>query len=185
MNAILMRLVLVASMLAVTAGCSSITGTVNQSVSVQTIDAVGKEVTGSACELNNNKGKWFITSPGSTVITRSNDNLLVMCQKAPAIGRASVVSATKGSMFGNILFGGGIGAIIDHNNGSAYEYPAFFQVQMGSSKLIDMTKPPGEQIVAKPLDEKAEKPGVEAAVEGAAKTQAASGAAGTGAAAPK
>jgi len=148
---------------ALSGGCASITGTTNQSVSVQTVDAAGKEVTGGACELNNNKGKWFITSPGSTTITRSNDDLIVLCKKETyAPGRASVVSATKGSMFGNILFGGGIGAIIDHNNGSAYEYPAFFQVQMGSNKAIDMTKPEGQQIVFKPMEQKSETPLAEA-----------------------
>jgi hypothetical protein len=183
MSANLIRLFLLLPVFAFTVGCSSITGTTIQSVSVQTIDAVGKEVTGSACELNNNKGKWFVTSPGSTTITRSNDNLLVMCKKEPDIGRASVVSATKGSMFGNILFGGGIGAIIDHNNGSAYEYPAFFQVQMGSSKLIDMTKPEGRQIVMSPLDAKAEKSAVEAAADSVSKPPAANGE--TGTAAPK
>jgi len=177
MNANLIRLFLSLPIFALTVGCSSITGTTIQSVSVQTIDAVGKEVTGSACELNNNKGKWFVTSPGSTTITRSNDNLLVMCRKEP--GRASVVSATKGSMFGNILLGGGIGAIIDHNNGSAYEYPTFFQVQMGSSKLIDMTKPEGQQIVMTPLDAKAEKPIVDAMAERAGKPPAAAGDAGS------
>jgi hypothetical protein len=171
-----MRLLLLIPVCLITVGCSSITGTVNQSVSVQTLDEVGKEVTGSACELNNNKGKWFVTSPGSTTITRSNDNLLVLCKKEPAIGRASVVSATKGSMFGNIIFGGGIGAIIDHNNGSAYEYPAFFQVQMGSNKLIDMTKPEGQQIVINPLDMKSENPVVEAAADGVPKSQGPGGA---------
>ena len=163
MQATRIRLLLLAPVFAVTVGCASITGTTNQSVSVQTVDAAGKEVTGSACELNNNKGKWFVTSPGSTTITRSNDNLLVLCKKEPSdLGRASVVSAIKGSMFGNIIFGGGIGAIIDHNNGSAYEYPTFFQVQMGSNKLIDMTKPEGKQIVFQPLEAKPEKPLVEA-----------------------
>lgn len=138
-------------------GCASITGTTIQSVSVQTVDDANKEVSGAACELNNNKGKWFVTSPGSTTITRSNDDLIVLCKKETfAPGRASVVSATKGSMFGNILLGGGIGAIIDHNNGAAYEYPAFFQVQMGMNKAIDMTKPEGQQIVLKPMEQKAE-----------------------------
>jgi hypothetical protein len=151
-------------------GCSSITGTTNQSVSVQTLDGAGKELTAAACELNNNKGKWFITSPGSTTITRSNDDLIVLCKKeGNEPGRASVVSATKGSMFGNILFGGGIGAIIDHNNGSAYEYPAFFQVEMGRNKAIDMTKPVGQQIVYKPMDLKSEKPVAEATPDGGTK----------------
>ncbi len=64
----------------------------------------------------------------------------MICQKeGTELGRASVVSATKGSIFGNIIFGGRIGAIVDHNNGSAYEYPAFIQVMMGLFKTIEPT----------------------------------------------
>ncbi len=123
---------------AVLSGCASITGTSNQSVSIQTLEQGGKEVTGAACELTNNKGEWFITTPGSTMISRSNDDMQVVCKKEGSEpGRAAVVSATKGSMFGNIIFGGGIGAIIDHNNGTAYEYPAFFQVMMGATTRIE------------------------------------------------
>jgi hypothetical protein len=44
-------------------------------------------------------------------------------------------------MFGNIILGGGIGAIIDHNNGSAYEYPAFIQVIMGVFSKLETPKP--------------------------------------------
>jgi hypothetical protein len=111
----ILRLLIIAS-LAVTSGCASVTGTTIQSVSVQTRSQEGKEITGSACELSNNKGKWFITSPGSVTITRSNDDMQVLCNKQGFDpGRAAVVSDTKGSMFGNILLGGGIGAIVDHN----------------------------------------------------------------------
>ena len=109
------RVLLLAPVFALTIGCASITGTPIQSISVQSVDQGGKEVTGCACELTNKKGKWFITTPGSTTITRSNDELTVMCQKDGLDpGRVSVISWTKGSMFGNILFGGGVGAIIDH-----------------------------------------------------------------------
>ena len=117
---------------ALTSGCASITGTTNQSISVQTRDQGGKEIPGAACELANSKGKWFITSPGSVTVTRSNDDMQVLCTKLGfEPGRASAVSATKGSIFGNILLGGGIGAIVDHNTGAAYEYHAFIQVLMG------------------------------------------------------
>ena len=123
-------------------GCASITGTTGQSVSVQTMERGGKEMAGATCELTNNKGKWFVTSPGSVGITRSNDDLQVLCNKdGVEPGRAAVVSATKGSMFGNIIFGGGIGAIVDHNSGAAYEYPAFFQVMMGTFTKIEPPKP--------------------------------------------
>ncbi len=128
-----------------TSGCASITGTENQSVSVQTREQAGGEVTGAACELTNNKGKWFITTPGSVMIHRSNDDMQVLCNKAGVEpGRATVVSETKGSMWGNIIFGGGIGAIIDHNKGTAYEYPAFIQVVMGAYSKIEPPKKPDQ-----------------------------------------
>ncbi len=126
---------------ALTTGCASITGTNTQSISVETRDQGGTQVTGAACELSNNKGKWFVTSPGSVMIHRSNDDMQVLCNKSGLEpGRAAVVSDTKGSMFGNILFGGGIGAIIDHNNGSAYEYPTLIQVLMGAFSKIEMPR---------------------------------------------
>ena len=119
-------------------GCASITGTTNQNVSIQTLQASGAEVADAKCELTNAKGKWFVTTPGSVGITRSNDDMQVICKKeGQEPGRAVVVSATKGSMFGNIIFGGGIGAVIDHNSGAAYEYPGFFQVMMGSVRRVE------------------------------------------------
>lgn len=130
----------------ITSGCASITGTTIQSISVSTRSQDLKEVSGSACELTNSKGKWFVTSPGSVTVTRSNDDMQVLCNKQGLEpGRASVVSATKGAMFGNILFGGGIGAIIDHSSGAAYEYPAFIQVVMGTFAKIEAINTPGEQ----------------------------------------
>lgn len=125
----------------ITAGCASITGSTNQSVSVQTRQQAGVEVIGASCELSNNKGKWFVTTPGSVSIHKSNDDLQVICKKESLEnGRAAVVSDTKGSMFGNILLGGGIGAIVDHNNGSAYEYPTVIDILMGSFTKIETPK---------------------------------------------
>ena len=122
-------------------GCASITGTTNQSVSLQARDQSGKEVTGANCDLTNNKGTWFVTTPGSVSIHRSNDDLQVLCKKDGLDnGRVAVVSDTKGSMFGNIVFGGGVGAIIDHSNGSAYEYPTLIQVVMGAFSKIESPK---------------------------------------------
>ena len=123
-------------------GCASVTGSPNQNVSVQAREQSGTEVKGANCELTNNKGKWFVTTPGSVGIHRSNDDLQVLCTKEGIEpGRAAVVSETKGSMFGNIILGGAIGAIIDHTNGSAYEYPAFIQVIMGVFSKLETSKP--------------------------------------------
>jgi hypothetical protein len=40
-------------------------------------------------------------------------------------------------MYGNIIFGGGIGAIIDHNKGTGYDYPNRLPVKMGESVVVD------------------------------------------------
>jgi len=116
-------------------GCSTISGSgTSQSLSVQTIAADGSDVDGAKCDMTNDEGTWFLVTPGSTVVHRSNKDLQVVCKKAGMdLGSANVVSRTKGNMFGNILLGGGIGAIVDHNNGSAYEYPALVKIFMGRS----------------------------------------------------
>ena len=133
----LFRLAFSITLISLLSACASVTGTSNQSVSVQARASNGKEVKEAACDLINKRGTWFITTPGTVQIHRSNDDLQVTCRKDGFDnGRASVVSDTKGSMFGNILLGGGIGAVVDHNNGSAYEYPSFIQVIMGTDTLI-------------------------------------------------
>lgn len=142
----LVKFSVLASLVALLSACSSITGTTGQSVSLHTRDKAGAEVPGAACELTNSKGKWFVTTPGSVQIRRSNDNMIVQCSKAGyESGQASVVSDTKGSMFGNIIFGGGIGAVVDHNTGAAYEYPTLIQIVMGIFTKVEAPKPNATQ----------------------------------------
>lgn len=137
-------------------GCASVTGSTTQSVSVYTREAGTGEVPGATCELTNSKGKWFVTTPGSVMIHRSNDDMQVYCNKGGyESGRASVVSETKAQMFGNILVGGVIGAVIDHNNGSAYEYPGIIHVLMRALFISDRdrareTEPTKQSNVAGP-----------------------------------
>jgi hypothetical protein len=115
-------------------GCSTISGSgTTQSLSVQTFASDGKEVEGAKCDMTNDEGTWFVVTPGSTVLHRSNKDLQVICKKAGAeVGTANVVSRTKGNMYANLLLGGGLGMIVDHNNGSAYEYPPLIKIFMGT-----------------------------------------------------
>lgn len=123
-------------------GCASVTGTTGQSVSVETLSKSGVNVIGASCELSNSKGKFFVNTPGTVPIRRSNDDMSVVCRKdGVEPGIATVTSETKGAMFGNILLGGGIGAIVDHNTGAAYEYPSLIQVMMGTTTKIEAPKP--------------------------------------------
>jgi len=127
------RLALIAAMAVaiLTTGCATVSGSTNQTVAVVAKDQKGDEVADAKCELNNDKGRWYLTTPGSTMVHRSNEDLRIVCKKIghETVNKA-VVSDTKGSMYGNIILGGGVGALIDHSNGSAYEYPAIVQVAM-------------------------------------------------------
>jgi hypothetical protein len=123
---------------ALASGCSTLTadGT-SQNLSVMTYTADSKDLVGAACELKNDEGTWTAVTPATVMVHRSNKDLMVKCTKSGfSDARANVVSKTKANMFGNIIFGGGIGAIIDHNNGSAYQYPPVLKMTMGEEKII-------------------------------------------------
>jgi hypothetical protein len=108
-----------------------------ESITVQVQDGSGHDVRGATCELSNSRGKWLLISPGSVTIGRSNDNLLVTCRKEGLDdGVVALVSATRGAMFGNIIAGGVIGAVIDHDSGAAYDYPQQVTVEMGVTRVI-------------------------------------------------
>lgn len=112
-------------------GCASIVNGVNQSVSIVT-----PPVNGAICKLSNNKGKWFVShTPGSVTVHRSYEPLAVHCEK-PGYKNANknVASTTKAMAFGNVLFGGVIGAGVDMGDGAAYRYPAIIRVPMISQK---------------------------------------------------
>lgn len=112
------------------AGCASIVDGTNQSLSVQTASA-GDQVAGAQCSLNNNKGTWFVRTPGTVTVHRAYGALNVTCtKKGYQQARAKVDSSTKGMAFGNILFGGVIGAGVDMSDGAAYNYPKLITVPM-------------------------------------------------------
>jgi hypothetical protein len=127
-------------------GCASITGSGTQPLSVETRDLNGAEVKRAECKLNNNKGQWYVSTPGTVMVVRSSDDLLVMCEKENfPMGHATVVSSVKGMMFGNIIFGGVVGAVVDHAQGSGYEYPGFISIVMGKRIILKSDKPPVEE----------------------------------------
>jgi hypothetical protein len=117
-------------------GCASIVNGQNQPVSIDTRNDSGV-VSGANCKLSNNKGTWFVTTPGTTTVQRSFEDLAVHCTKdTQEPGFASVKSSTKAMAFGNILFGGPIGAAVDVGTGAAYDYPSLITVLMGKTSTI-------------------------------------------------
>ena len=122
----------------VISACASITGETTQPVSLVTKDHVGNTIEGAICKIRNDKGAWEAKSPTFVTVSRSSEDLIVECKKAGMPdGSLKGISRAAGSMWGNIVFGGGVGAIIDHSRGAGYNYPDILPVVMGKSVIID------------------------------------------------
>jgi hypothetical protein len=131
-----MYLIGMLSVTALSTGCASIVSGTNQSISVETRNK-GMQVTNANCKLSNDKGNWFVTTPGSVVVNRSYNDLSIRCEKdGVEPGLLTAKSFTKGMAFGNILFGGFIGAGVDMASGAAYDYPSLFTIEMGQTLTI-------------------------------------------------
>lgn len=116
-------------------GCASIIDGSTQVVSVATRSAT-ETVTNATCQLTNDKGTWFVTTPGSVSLHRSMGDLNVKCDKEGRdSGVATVTSSARGMVAGNLLFGGIIGTAVDMGTGAAYDYPTLITVSMGAAKM--------------------------------------------------
>ena len=119
-------------------GCASIINDVTAPVRFETLSASGAEIKDVECKLENDYGQQTIKTPATVNVRRSSKDLQVSCVKpGETDGQGIAVSRANGSMAGNILLGGGIGAIIDHNKGTAYTYPLWIQVVMGKIITFD------------------------------------------------
>lgn len=129
--------ILVVGALALT-GCASVINDVTHPMKVETKTATGQVVAGADCKMTNDYGVFPVKSGETVQVRRSSKDLDIVC-KDPANpeAMAKAISRANGGMFGNILLGGGIGAIIDHNKGTAYSYPLWIQLVFGKSLVFD------------------------------------------------
>jgi len=129
-------LVLCASLAAT--GCATVMNDPTQPVKVETKADSGDVITGAECKLTNDRGTVTVKSGDTTQIHRSGKDLQITCTnegQPDASGRA--ISRANGGMWGNIIIGGGIGAVVDHNRGTAYTYPSWMQLTFGRSLVFD------------------------------------------------
>jgi hypothetical protein len=125
-------------------GCATITGSETQNISLQALDSSGAAVAESECKLTNDKGNWRAKPPTIAVVTRSAADLMVQCDAdGQQPGMVQAVSRANAGMVGNIIFGGVVGAVIDHSKGTAYDYPSILRVVFGSSQVVDKSNEPG------------------------------------------
>lgn len=114
------------------AACASITGGRYQNVAVEA-RAADQKVTAD-CTLSNGRGMVHVVTPATAVVRRSSQNLNVTCQKdGRQIAQQSYESNLRGMLWGNLLFGGLIGIVVDFSNGAAHHYPDTLSVLLPSS----------------------------------------------------
>jgi hypothetical protein len=96
----------------------------HESVSVLTT-AGAADVSGAQCQLNNRKGTWFVTTPGSVMVHLGSEDLEVKCTKD---GFAPADEMVKSSVnMEAVLLDGAIQSTV---SGSAWTYPQMISVPM-------------------------------------------------------
>ena len=85
------------------------------------------------CDLQNKRESYEVEIPGTENIRRSDDALRYDCKtKDGRPAKGSIPSKIGNSMAGNIILGGGIGAVIDATNDYHREYPGQFVIPVVS-----------------------------------------------------
>jgi hypothetical protein len=126
------------SVMITTAGCASIVNETTHPMKIDTAKANGGLVSGAECKIVNDYGTMMAKSGETTQVRRSSKDLDITCQHPDnpnAVARA--ISRANAGLAGNIIFGGGIGAIIDHNKGTAYTYPSWVRMVFGKTLVFD------------------------------------------------
>jgi uncharacterized protein YceK len=119
-------------------GCASVVNDTTHPLKIETKTEAGELITGADCTLKNDKASTTAKSGEFANVRRSNADLDISCKhptNPEAVAKAT--SRVNGGMFGNILLGGGVGMVIDHNRGTAYTYPTWVQLVFGKTLTFD------------------------------------------------
>lgn len=120
-------------------GCASIVSPGAHQLNVQS------EPAGASCDVRRDDASVGTVSPtpGVMTVSRSSRPLQITCRRAEApaeapAGQATVTAELNPWIFGNILFGGIIGFIVDASTGAIARYP----------EAVTVAMPPAPQPVA-------------------------------------
>lgn len=112
------------------AGCATVLDGSRQPISVET-RAAGQPLAGVRCQLKNERGEVWITTPDTALVPSDNGDLRVACRGTGVQPRDETArSELNGKVLGNVLVGGLIGFGLDHAGGAAWRYPDTIVVDM-------------------------------------------------------
>jgi hypothetical protein len=134
----LLKIILACGVAAMATGCASIVNETTHPMKLETKTEAGQAVSGAECKISNDYGTISGKSGETVQVRRSSKDLDIVCQHpSNPEAKARAISRANAGLAGNILFGGGIGAIIDHNRGTAYTYPTWVQLVFGKTLVFD------------------------------------------------
>ena len=138
-------IVALGAVIAVT-GCSSI---VNEKTASISVDSPGCPA-GTECTLKHKKGEYRVRTPGHVTVQKSDDPLQIDCRSPDGRAYVNAAESKMGSMiWGNIIFGGGVGAIVDAHTDAHRIYPHTIKVPMcipgRENEAPDVTFPDSRQ----------------------------------------
>ena len=120
-----------ATVLGLTCGlsaCASIVGGTHQHLSVETRSA-SHEIVNAECTVSNSRGEQSVSTPGVVTVHRDSGPVDIRCVKDGApIGSQQFSAHVRPMVWGNLLFGGLIGVIVDFSDGAARHYPNVLEV---------------------------------------------------------
>ncbi len=84
-------------------GCASVIDSHHQSVTVFAA-CEGRQVPQVSCNVENDKGRWFVQAPGSTTLKKSYGDLGIACRAANGATAVGIFSsAASGPIYGNVV----------------------------------------------------------------------------------
>lgn len=108
-------------------GCATMTKGTSQTVTVNT------DPPGAICTLTRDSKPLAVVNPtpGSVSISKSSGAIAVICKKDKFLDAAGTMSSEFQAMtFGNVLFGGLIGIVVDAASGATHEYPPLVTITL-------------------------------------------------------
>ena len=124
------RLALAVGLICLLSGCASLVNDDSQEVSVRLM--CGPKTLMATCHLQNDKGRWTLSTPGTIRVVNDTSSLEITCrgQYVPSF-TVSAMPMPSVALLGNLLFGGVVGAEVDVYNNTGLKYP----------ENIDITNP--------------------------------------------
>jgi hypothetical protein len=120
------------SLIIVTAGCATITGSSTQTIEVATVDARDRPVRGMTCTLTHGPGSYIVDTPAIDLeIKRSASDLEIECRRGSQLAKGTVVPRAESAIAHSFIPGGSIATLVDYATGAMYTYPSPLRLRIG------------------------------------------------------